>query len=285
MEDVDPRCSRSSRSRSSRSARSGSRSAGGGRACSAACSCSRLHIFTGVIWAVPWVVLDEDGSVHAWHLALPRDVHRRVRRDRVPARDRRGPALDRGLRARGSASRWWPPSNRCPPVATERPLVTAALLLVVPSLRTIPWSRPLLVAVVLGSFALAAARCIRAAAARCGPRDRRRAPRGLVRARCSATAPRPSPTERRRTCSSGGRSASPSGCRSSSSCGSQRSSSRAEGPYAVTLSFLFGAEILRGGRDRRRRPPRRRPRTRGALGRRRASSWCSSRSRSASVST
>jgi hypothetical protein len=26
------------------------------------------HIFTGVIWAVPWIVWDEDGSVHAWHL-------------------------------------------------------------------------------------------------------------------------------------------------------------------------------------------------------------------------
>jgi hypothetical protein len=26
------------------------------------------HIFTGVIWAVPWIVWAEDGSVHAWHL-------------------------------------------------------------------------------------------------------------------------------------------------------------------------------------------------------------------------
>jgi hypothetical protein len=26
------------------------------------------HIFTGVIWAVPWIVWETDGSVHAWHL-------------------------------------------------------------------------------------------------------------------------------------------------------------------------------------------------------------------------
>jgi hypothetical protein len=26
------------------------------------------HIFTGVIWAVPWIVWEEDGSVHLWHL-------------------------------------------------------------------------------------------------------------------------------------------------------------------------------------------------------------------------
>jgi hypothetical protein len=43
------------------------------------------------------------------------------------------------------------------PSAPERPLARQALLLVVPSLRTIAWV-PLLVAVVLGSFALAAAR-------------------------------------------------------------------------------------------------------------------------------
>jgi len=126
-------------------------------------------------------------------------------------------------------------------LAAERPLARQALLLAVPSLRTIPWV-PLLVAVVLGSSALAAARTSEPP-----PPDAGLAIVGALLAvwftsllgdRTAAVADGTPPHVLFR------RAIRPAvGVPIVVLLWIGALAGAAEGPYAVTLSFLFGAEV------------------------------------------